>query len=154
MVRSSQVEIKVRQVRLDYQTRGTTVNQPSVTFHSLFQVPLRNLRSLKLAGNPLTCNCSLVWFSRLASNPNSSIIFDQPTCASPPALYGEYRYLCSQVRIQKRYALSPRLFSKATEMISGVFKSASPVKDVEILSLCLQKSKETLKTHENLDKSF
>ncbi|XP_045124565.1 carboxypeptidase N subunit 2-like [Portunus trituberculatus] len=52
------------------------------------QVPLRNLRSLQLAGNPLTCNCSLVWFSRLASNPNSSITFDHPTCASPPALYG------------------------------------------------------------------
>ncbi|MPC70649.1 hypothetical protein E2C01_064904 [Portunus trituberculatus] len=39
--------------------------------------------------------------------------------------------------IQKRFALSPRLFSKATEMISGVFKSASPTNNVEILPLCL-----------------
>ncbi|KAG0716700.1 Insulin-like growth factor-binding protein complex acid labile subunit [Chionoecetes opilio] len=52
------------------------------------QVPLRNLRSLRLAGNPLTCNCSLVWFSRLVADPNASIVLDQPTCASPPALYG------------------------------------------------------------------
>ncbi|MPC63600.1 hypothetical protein E2C01_057699 [Portunus trituberculatus] len=40
-------------------------------------------------------------------------------------------------RIQKRFALSPRLFSKATEMISRVFKSVSPGNNVEILSLCL-----------------
>ena len=33
----------------------------------------------------------------------------------------------AKVRIQKRFALSPRLFSKDTGMISGVFKYASPV---------------------------
>ena len=43
----------------------------------------------------------------------------------------------SKTRIQKRLALTPRLFSKATEMVSGVFTSVSPFRNVEILSLCL-----------------
>ncbi|MPC24381.1 hypothetical protein E2C01_017462 [Portunus trituberculatus] len=38
------------------------------------------------------------------------------------------------VRIYKHIALSPRLFSRATEMISGVFKRVSPVNNAEILS--------------------
>ncbi|MPC47785.1 hypothetical protein E2C01_041542 [Portunus trituberculatus] len=33
--------------------------------------------------------------------------------------------------------LSPRLFSRATEVISGDFKSISPINNVKILSLCL-----------------
>ncbi|MPC96115.1 hypothetical protein E2C01_091355 [Portunus trituberculatus] len=37
----------------------------------------------------------------------------------------------------KRFALSPRLFSKAIEMTSGILKSVSPVDSVEILSLCV-----------------
>ena len=58
-----------------------------------------------------------------------------------------------KVHIQKRFALSPRLFSKATEMISGVFKSVSPVKNVEIVSLYLQKHyKKT--SCVNLNKAF
>ncbi|MPC98085.1 hypothetical protein E2C01_093436 [Portunus trituberculatus] len=51
-------------------------------------------------------------------------------------------YTCRQlphywVRIQKRFAFSPRVFSKATNVISGVFNSVSPVSNVEILSICL-----------------
>ncbi|MPC28096.1 hypothetical protein E2C01_021291 [Portunus trituberculatus] len=37
----------------------------------------------------------------------------------------------------KCFALSPRQFSKATEMIGGVFKSISPVNNEDILSFCL-----------------
>ena len=36
------------------------------------------------------------------------------------------------VRIQKRFALPPRLFSKATGMINELFLSVSPVDNVEI----------------------
>lgn len=39
--------------------------------------------------------------------------------------------------------LSPRLFCKATEATSGVFKSVSAVNNVEILSLCLLNHKNT-----------
>ena len=39
--------------------------------------------------------------------------------------------------IQKRFALSPRLFSLAMEMISGVFMSVFLVDKEEILSICL-----------------
>ena len=39
----------------------------------------------------------------------------------------------NDVHIHKCFALSPQLFSKATEMISMVFKSASSVNNVEIL---------------------
>ena len=39
--------------------------------------------------------------------------------------------------IQKCFALSPHLISKAAEMISEVFKNVSTVNKVEILSLCL-----------------
>ncbi|KAG7167148.1 Leucine-rich repeat-containing protein 70-like 1 [Homarus americanus] len=52
------------------------------------QLPLQQLKSLRVAGNPLHCNCSLVWLSKLTANPNTSVIVDQPACASPPALYG------------------------------------------------------------------
>ena len=48
-------------------------------------------------------------------------------------------------RIQKRFALSPRLFSKATEMISVISKSVSPVNNIETLSLYLQNHKNTFK---------
>ena len=44
------------------------------------------------------------------------------------------------VRIQKRFALSPRLFAKAIEVISGVSKSIFsifPITNVEIISLYL-----------------
>ena len=40
-----------------------------------------------------------------------------------------------EVHIQKRFAISPPLFSKAAEMISEVSKSAYPVNNVEVLSL-------------------
>ena len=52
----------------------------------------------------------------------------------------------AEIRIQTRYALSPRLFSEATEIISIVFKSVPPV-DVEILSHCLWNHKK--KHHKN-----
>ena len=39
--------------------------------------------------------------------------------------------------IQKQFALSPRLFSLAMEMIGGVFMSVFPVDKVEILLICL-----------------
>ena len=53
----------------------------------------------------------------------------------------------SYASIQKRFALSltPLLFSKAVEMISGVFKSVSSVINVEILSVCLQYRKNTFR---------
>ena len=38
---------------------------------------------------------------------------------------------------QKRIVLSPRLFTNATDMISGVFNTVSPVNNEETLSLCL-----------------
>ena len=38
-----------------------------------------------------------------------------------------------KARIQKRIALSPRLFSKATEMISGVLKSVSAFRPLKTL---------------------
>ena len=41
------------------------------------------------------------------------------------------------VRIQKRFALSPHLFFKATEMSIAGIQSASSVSSVEILTLCL-----------------
>ena len=56
--------------------------------------------------------------------------------------------------IQKRFALLPWLFSKATEIISVAFKSVSPVNDVEILLLYDQNYENTLKTRVNLDKAF
>ncbi|MPC35786.1 hypothetical protein E2C01_029221 [Portunus trituberculatus] len=43
----------------------------------------------------------------------------------------------TKIHTQKHFILSPCLFSKATEMTSEVFKSVSPVNNVEILSLCL-----------------
>ncbi|KAK8753718.1 hypothetical protein OTU49_001299 [Cherax quadricarinatus] len=52
------------------------------------QVPLQQLRSLRVAGNPLHCNCSLVWLKKLTADPNASVSVDQPACASPPSLYG------------------------------------------------------------------
>ncbi|XP_045612649.1 carboxypeptidase N subunit 2 [Procambarus clarkii] len=52
------------------------------------QVPLQHLKSLRMSGNPLHCNCSLVWLSKLTSDPNASVSVDQPACASPPSLYG------------------------------------------------------------------
>ncbi|KAK7078546.1 hypothetical protein SK128_006047 [Halocaridina rubra] len=53
------------------------------------QVPVQQLLSLRVAGNPFHCNCSLLWLSRLAAESNtSSISLDHPTCASPPTLYG------------------------------------------------------------------
>ncbi|XP_071520227.1 uncharacterized protein [Panulirus ornatus] len=54
------------------------------------QVPLQQLKSLRVVGNPLHCNCSLVWLSKLTADPNASVSVDQPSCASPPALYGVY----------------------------------------------------------------
>ena len=48
-----------------------------------------------------------------------------------------------KVRMQKHFALLPRLFPKATEVISGVFMSVSPVNDVEMLLLCLYNYKNT-----------
>ncbi|KAK4319929.1 hypothetical protein Pmani_009180 [Petrolisthes manimaculis] len=60
--------------------------------HSLTptQIPLQHLDQLAMGGNPLHCNCSLVWLSHLAaqSHNTTSITVDQPYCASPPALYG------------------------------------------------------------------
>ena len=41
-----------------------------------------------------------------------------------------------KVRIQTRFALSPGLFSKATGIMSWVFKNVYPINKVEILSLC------------------
>ena len=41
------------------------------------------------------------------------------------------------VRIQKPFALSPRLISKSTEMSSRVFMSVSPVNIVGIVSFFL-----------------
>ncbi|MPC18919.1 hypothetical protein E2C01_011818 [Portunus trituberculatus] len=42
--------------------------------------------------------------------------------------------------IEKRFALSLQLFSKATEMISGVFKSVSPVNNSQPSLPCLSYS--------------
>ncbi|XP_064098000.1 insulin-like growth factor-binding protein complex acid labile subunit [Macrobrachium nipponense] len=53
------------------------------------QIPVNQLESLRVSGNPLHCNCSMLWLARLTSEANSSsITIDQPTCASPPTLYG------------------------------------------------------------------
>ncbi|XP_063612717.1 leucine-rich repeat neuronal protein 3-like [Penaeus indicus] len=52
------------------------------------QVPLQQLASLMVSGNPLHCNCSMVWLSRIAADDNASLTVDSPTCASPPNLYG------------------------------------------------------------------
>ena len=57
------------------------------------------------------------------------------------------------VGIKKRFALSPRLFSKGIEMISEVSRSAFPVHNVEI-SLCLYSRINTLKTRVNLNTAF
>ena len=42
-----------------------------------------------------------------------------------------------EIYIHERFALSPRLFSKAIEMINGVSSVFIPVNNVEILSICL-----------------
>ena len=57
------------------------------------------------------------------------------------------------VRILKRFALSPRLFSKATEMISG-FLSVCTVNDVEIMFFVSRTVKTPGKSRVNLDKAF
>ena len=57
-------------------------------------------------------------------------------------------------RIQKRFALSPRLFFKTTEMISGVFKSVSQIKNIKILSIYLWNRKNTTKNRANLNNGF
>lgn len=43
-----------------------------------------------VSGNPLHCNCSMVWLSRIAADDNATLTVDSPTCASPPNLYGEW----------------------------------------------------------------
>ena len=54
-------------------------------------------------------------------------------------LFGAFfsKWLFCNLETQKHFSLSPRLFSKATEMISGDFNSVSSVNNLEILSLCL-----------------
>ena len=47
--------------------------------------------------------------------------------------------------IQKCFALSLRLFSKATEVIREVYKSIPPVHNVETLSFCLWTRRNTFK---------
>ncbi|MPC91549.1 hypothetical protein E2C01_086594 [Portunus trituberculatus] len=46
---------------------------------------------------------------------------------SPPALHPRTPHARCVVRIQKRFALSPRLFSKATGMIGRVLNDSPPV---------------------------
>ena len=49
----------------------------------------------------------------------------------------------NKVGIHKHFAPSPRVFSKATGMMSVACKSVSPVNNVEILSLCLYNRKKS-----------
>ena len=60
----------------------------------------------------------------------------------------------SQLRIQKRFALSPQLFSKTALMVSGDLKSVFPVNNVKIMSPCHLNHKNTLKTSVNLKYAF
>ena len=56
------------------------------------------------------------------------------------SLLKKYTWDC----ILKRFALSPRLFPKATEIISKVLKTVSPFSRVEILLICHLSSKNIL----------
>ena len=61
----------------------------------------------------------------------------------------------AMVGIQKRLALSPRLFFKATEMNSGVFKNVSSVDNVEnLVTLPVEPKKKLLKNLSQFKKSL
>ncbi|KAF2357816.1 Leucine-rich repeat [Trinorchestia longiramus] len=64
---------------LDLSSCGLEALQPT-------QVPMRDLRVLDVSGNPLHCNCSLVWLAQVAAN--RTLAPGSPTCAAPPQLYG------------------------------------------------------------------
>ncbi|XP_071441419.1 leucine-rich repeat neuronal protein 1-like [Hetaerina americana] len=56
---------------------------------TVLPAPPVRLRSLSLAGNPLRCNCSLMWLSALANaTVGSQPFLDGARCAEPPRLAG------------------------------------------------------------------
>uniref|UniRef100_A0A3B1INP5 Leucine-rich repeat and fibronectin type-III domain-containing protein 2 n=1 Tax=Astyanax mexicanus TaxID=7994 RepID=A0A3B1INP5_ASTMX len=64
---------------------------------SLMTTPFAPQLSLSVGGNPLHCNCELLWFRRLERDD------DLETCASPPGLKGRYfwnvredEFMCEQ----------------------------------------------------------
>ncbi|XP_078256098.1 leucine-rich repeat and fibronectin type-III domain-containing protein 2 [Rhinoraja longicauda] len=59
---------------------------PSYPLYSS-SMPPPPMLSLTLGGNPLHCNCELLWFRRLSRED------DMETCASPPRLQGRYFWL-------------------------------------------------------------
>ena len=66
---------------------------------------------------------------RLDGDKNTTETLQENTAA-------QYNFFLSPVRVQKRFVLSPRLFSKPTEMI-GEVKDVSLVDHVETWSLSL-----------------
>ena len=63
-------------------------------------------------------------------------------------------YVCLWPVFRNALLLSPRLFSKTTQMISGVFQCVSPVNNIVIVSVSFQNRKDTWKTRVNLNKSI
>ncbi|CAL4198491.1 unnamed protein product, partial [Meganyctiphanes norvegica] len=53
-------------------------------------VPVHTLTQLDVRGNPLVCNCSLLWLASLLATPNASIITPDLQCQHPPKLRGVY----------------------------------------------------------------
>lgn len=78
--------------------------------------------------------------TRYHLNPHQNTQDGLQVCAMmnwPPTVVVRSRVTCqSWSRISKRFVLSSRLFSKATEFIYLPFKSLSPVSNVEIMLIC------------------
>uniref|UniRef100_A0A6A7G1H5 Leucine-rich repeat neuronal protein 4-like n=1 Tax=Hirondellea gigas TaxID=1518452 RepID=A0A6A7G1H5_9CRUS len=64
---------------LDISSCGIEALQPT-------QIPMRELKMLDISGNPLHCNCSLMWLADVATN--HTLAPGSPSCAAPPSLYG------------------------------------------------------------------
>jgi len=64
----------------DYYSSSSSVTPPSLAATPYGPPPL----SLSLGGNPLHCNCEMLWLRRLERDD------DLETCASPPPLKGRY----------------------------------------------------------------
>ncbi|NXI06330.1 LFN1L protein, partial [Pachycephala philippinensis] len=77
--------------------------------------PLTSL-VLSFGGNPLHCNCELVWLRRLTRED------DLETCASPPELMGKYFW---SIREEEFVCEPPMITHRTPKLVTAVGQSAS-----------------------------
>ncbi|NWX33423.1 LFN1L protein, partial [Notiomystis cincta] len=77
--------------------------------------PLSSL-VLSFGGNPLHCNCELVWLRRLTRED------DLETCASPPELMGKYFW---SIREEEFVCEPPMITHRTPSLVAAVGRSAS-----------------------------